>query len=195
MMKIPRFSSALRLVPQHRFWQTKDGLQPEEITGDWTIDGRVSLRKQGLSDCAGVCAIGGLQNGERATLFHLIPVKTLQNWDWTQLVIEQEVQWLRQGGKTIRGLLTGGSRMSPSSRKLFNKLKALYERLQVPVTILWGAKNGNANVYVNAEADTWQLSVCHALSGKPVLDPEDLNNHFEQVTLADGDWFEASKIG
>jgi hypothetical protein len=171
----------------------------------WMPRNMVTLKEKGYTDQARDCLVGGINNGKRLSLFHLIPDDNVTPPTRRHLAkkMAQNVATLSGEGE-VRGLLTGGwafwtydgtrvnsNKRRLESRHLFQQVKRLLKDLNVEkITTIWGWRNfknrGVTSAYYEAKTDTWYLNF-HQLGKKDVLTWSEIKNNFSKIHIAPGD--------
>jgi len=114
---------------------------------------RPSAYTLGVCDCVS----GGIWDGKKVTLFHIIP--TQENVDNLPQILNTLLEKLGNSDKKLRGLLLGGA-THQRSRLLFEAFESFMQSKKIPCTTLKQHKNryANAQILFNSKKDEWLIS-------------------------------------
>lgn len=211
----PLHGCNIKLISPFRFNDLKDKYHLHPITENskdpWTSHDMVHLKPQAYTEGAFNCAAGGIQNGDKVTLFHLFPGTSVTEDEKysIQALLCIDANNMRRHG-AVRGLISGGHAFcseyhspGPSKQELKQikkDSKALKKQLEKSmktagirdISIIWGRRNervnGSTSVMYRAEKNRWYISAARYLGDiAGMLSLKDLKKTFAKIYLAPGD--------
>lgn len=181
-----RFASKIYVLPREAF---KARLSPNRVEaspiGTWKI--QYSARCVEASDTysASCCLAGGIQNQQLGTMFHMTPAFKPGE---VRALLEVDAHQLRQSGKPLRGLITGGD-SSKYKIEAVEALESIFKDLGIPYSLLLGQLRwGGSDVYMEPKTDTWLISPYRDSDPEnPCLCRAELEKAYERVEIAPDD--------
>jgi hypothetical protein len=195
---LPRFSSRIRLVDTRTFFDETQGRfdpKTESSGGPWKMENRLVNVSRGITKNASVCLIGGMTNGKRMGLFHLIPTAQHldpQGWAKIKAELSEDFKKLRAGGLPVRGFLMGGCKPSTSSVELYERMKSFFSSLGLPFSQIGLSRDFTLrHAAYETGSDTWILCIEDSGSGLfKKLDISNIHQFFDDIHIAPGDTIE-----
>ncbi len=169
-----------------------DGRPTQYADSRWNIESRVSVQSQGYSDEASVCLLGGVHNGDEVTLFHLLPSNSsIDHYDNVEKLLSEDIEKLKENGKPLQALLTGGKLGWPESVAILNRVQAFFERLNIPVSVIGGQQELNVrrSLYTDPKSDTWYVGINRDKPSR-FQEREKLLDDFTLIEIAPNDTLE-----
>jgi len=191
------FTSRIELKSQAKFDEETKNVS--EAGFDWSYRTKRTAKELRALH-AGVCCVGGVQNGEEVSMFHLISDSRHYNGNSitpavTNMFDEiiQELNKEEKNNKKLNGLIAGADDFSPWSPPFFNSLKKEYAKREIPHSVIGKqTDNGSTSIHYSAVNKTWKVGHW----GDKILTVDDLKRVYKDITISPNDelWINGEKV-
>lgn len=157
------------------------------VNEPWTANETIKTPKAYTTNIAD-CTAGGITDGKDVVMFHICPTKP-QNQDFDK--IEKSItEKIDLKSPNLRGFLLGSVSMFEDSTLMFEKLKRIFDKNNIPLSFCKANKGSKTDIMYNSAKDEWLISNPE-INNRMIRGNRDakeiLQNSFEQIHIADCD--------
>ena len=182
------FTSLIRPVSLSEFTKTSESIYNTGfVKHPWTAKETITSDKAFTMDVFD-CSAGGIvdTNNKKVTLFHICP-EIIANKDIEG--IEQTIMKSSENIKDgIRAFMIGSNKMFQDSINMYNNIKSMITRRDIPLSELKGTRD-KTHILYNAEKDEWLVtsSDINTKILKGIAPEKILADSFDEIAIDSGD--------
>ena len=195
------FTSKIKFVDYLKFWELTEQNNVKKVDSPYTANEIIS-DNAAYTDQIICCTAGGISNGKRVTMFHLIPDNSnTYGFERVEEILEEHTGVTKKTGSKLNGLIIGGKGEEirktvdrhnhyANCKILFDKVKEFFENYNISPSIFWGHKNNSqpSHIYYAGDQDTWFINAGNSrYDNREIKDAKTLKETYDTIKISDKD--------